>query len=271
MADLEKIYPITTFNNVIDADTNNNLYQYLANFNHLNLGYCATKEDARNSVGEINRKKGLYITYYLEDNPITEVFIGNKTQTTTEDWINDENWQYITETELLNNIPHADEEDITEVIENNKKILKLADRKHSYVDFIPRGIKTLRRNVVYRELAGVQIPRNILTQDDFKDIETIYIVKYTFNLEGATIEMPLKSTILLYGGTIANGTIVGNNTDIIGTGVVNVKLKGTFTKYGVSLNRPDKAITGTCYFDTSLNKPIWWQGAYWVDSNGNQV
>lgn len=41
---------------------------------------------------------------------------------------------------------------------------------------------------------------------------------------------------------------------------------------GASATRPAEALyTGYCYFDTMLNKPIWWNGKNWVDSLGNSV
>ncbi len=41
---------------------------------------------------------------------------------------------------------------------------------------------------------------------------------------------------------------------------------------GATAARPADALyTGYCYFDTMLNKPIWWNGRNWVDSLGNSV
>ena len=36
-------------------------------------------------------------------------------------------------------------------------------------------------------------------------------------------------------------------------------------------NRPTSADIGTQYFDTTLNKPIWWNGSMWVDSDGTAL
>lgn len=41
---------------------------------------------------------------------------------------------------------------------------------------------------------------------------------------------------------------------------------------GATAARPaDALFTGYCYFDSALNKPIWWNGKNWVDSLGNSV
>ena len=36
-------------------------------------------------------------------------------------------------------------------------------------------------------------------------------------------------------------------------------------------NRPQNPIIGQCYFDTTLNKPVWFNGSVWVDALGNPV
>lgn len=46
----------------------------------------------------------------------------------------------------------------------------------------------------------------------------------------------------------------------------------TTNSYGDTESRPSDNITvGYKYFDTTLNKPIWWNGTKWVDYNGNDA
>jgi hypothetical protein len=40
---------------------------------------------------------------------------------------------------------------------------------------------------------------------------------------------------------------------------------------GATSNRPSSPITGQRYFDTDLGQPIWYDGANWVDAQGNSV
>jgi len=40
---------------------------------------------------------------------------------------------------------------------------------------------------------------------------------------------------------------------------------------GISSARPQNRTVGSMFFDTTLNKPIWWNGSNWVDSAGNVV
>jgi hypothetical protein len=90
------IYPITLIENVINEKTGDNLYVFLSQFNHINVGYVANKEDARNLIPEVLRKQGLYITYYLNDNIITEYFDGNKNIINENDnWIKDTYWKQV--------------------------------------------------------------------------------------------------------------------------------------------------------------------------------
>lgn len=40
---------------------------------------------------------------------------------------------------------------------------------------------------------------------------------------------------------------------------------------GITANRPDAPELFQMYFDTDLNKPIWYNGAFWVDAMGATV
>ena len=57
-------------------------------------------------------------------------------------------------------------------------------------------------------------------------------------------------------------------------GVQSVNLKTGIVSLtaGVSTGRPTSPQLGDApYFDTTLNKPIWWSGSNWVDAMGNLV
>jgi hypothetical protein len=96
MENYRNIYPLTYIENVLNRETGENLYVYLSQFNHINIGYVTDKTFARNSVPEILRKRGLYITYYLNDSAITEYFDGNKAIITeNNNWIKDMYWKQV--------------------------------------------------------------------------------------------------------------------------------------------------------------------------------
>lgn len=56
--------------------------------------------------------------------------------------------------------------------------------------------------------------RNILTPIMINQPNTIYEVRYDFNLDGATIELQEGCTLIFEGGSLGNGTIIGNKTKI---------------------------------------------------------
>ena len=51
------------------------------------------------------------------------------------------------------------------------------------------------------------------------------------------------------------------------------RIRGTdYRKSGISSQRPTLSLTvGQMYFDTTLKKPIWYDGTAWVDSTGVYV
>lgn len=44
-----------------------------------------------------------------------------------------------------------------------------------------------------------------------------------------------------------------------------------FILSGTTANRPTWRTTGMNYFDTTINKPVWWNGSNWVDATGTNV
>lgn len=57
---------------------------------------------------------------------------------------------------------------------------------------------------------------NILTQDDFNQENTIYVVGYDFDLDGDTINVPEGCVISFDGGSITNGELISNSTIVSG-------------------------------------------------------
>lgn len=101
----------------------------------------------------------------------------------------------------INNLP--DGEDIS--LEQNK--MKFADRAYNPSEFSGKGYKILRKNIVDG--------KNVLTQEMINQENTVYEIRYDFDLDGVTINIPLNSDILFNGGKFKNGIIRGNNTFII--------------------------------------------------------
>lgn len=99
----------------------------------------------------------------------------------------------------ITNLP--DEEDIT-VTEN--QTLKLKDKEYAPKDYSGMGRVYLRKHYVN----GV----NTLTQHMMRKPNTIYIIQYDYCLAEQTIEVPENCVLQFEGGSLRNGTIVGNRT-----------------------------------------------------------
>lgn len=130
----------------------------------------------------------------------------------------------------------ADEEDITE----QNGTLQLANKTYDKQSFSDLGRVYLRKNIVG--------DKNVLT--------------YT---------IPENSVLNFIGGAIGNGTIIGNKTKVINLNVDRIVLSGTWFDSGITSNRPTNVLVGFQYFDTTVNKPIFWDGTKWIDATGATV
>lgn len=119
--------------------------------------------------------------------------------------------------ESYGNATPADEEDITAESGN----LKLKDRAYDEASFSGKGYKILRKNI--------QDEKNILTQDMISEPNTIYEIRYDFDLNGAEITIPKNCTLYFIGGTLRNGTIKYDNTYILGNAFMDVDIASTST------------------------------------------
>lgn len=121
----------------------------------------------------------------------------------------------------ITNLP--DDEDI-ESKENQLgvKVLKFANRKYNALNFSGKGYKILRKNVIDG--------KNVLSQDVINDENTIYEIRYDFDLQTATINIPNNSILKFNGGSLSNGVINGNNTSLKGevSCLYNISLIGTY-------------------------------------------
>lgn len=114
----------------------------------------------------------------------------------------------------------ADEEDITVEKQDNKDVYKFKDRAYNPDAFSGVGYKILRKNIVDG--------KNVLTQAMVNDANTIYEIRYNFDLNGATIIVPDGCILSFKGGSLSNGVIEGNNTDLDINYCYNIDIKGHF-------------------------------------------
>ena len=98
----------------------------------------------------------------------------------------------------------ADEEDIT----TESGVLKFKDKEYDTASFSGLGRKYLRKNIVS------SINKNILTQDMIKKTNTRYIIQYDYDLNSTEITIPEGCILDFQGGSLRNGSIVFNSTEV---------------------------------------------------------
>lgn len=246
--DYSKIYPLTYMRNILDENGNNNLVDIFKCYNHIYVTYANNVSSTRLLVPEFLRKYGLWISYEKDGKLYTEAFLGSNVDAKDEyKWIADSNWEYIPDLQYIESassrIPNqailpehlsnsilemisnagakitnlVDEEDLTEA---DCHVIKLKDRKYNKALASGLGYKILRKNWING--------KNILTQDMINEANTVYEVRYDYDLNGETINIPERCTLNFNGGSIKNGKIIGNNTDIDINNCYDVYLEGLF-------------------------------------------
>ncbi|MBM6670013.1 hypothetical protein H6B14_04415 [Phocaeicola coprophilus] len=93
----------------------------------------------------------------------------------------------------------ADEEDITVEKQDDKDVYKFKDRAHNPYGFSGVGYKILRKNIIGE--------KNVLTQNMINEENTIYEIRYDFDLNEATIVIPENSVLYFNGGCLNNGEL----------------------------------------------------------------
>ena len=102
-----------------------------------------------------------------------------------------------------------DEEDLTvsKPNKNGNAIVSLKDRVYDESNFSGKGYKILRKNI--QTIDGVR--KNILTQNMINKPNTIYEIRYDFELNGETITIADNCVLYFTSGKIYNGNIIMNN------------------------------------------------------------
>lgn len=124
----------------------------------------------------------------------------------------------------------------------------------------------------------------------------MYFLSYIGSREATRLLVPkflrkpgLWITYVLFDGTVINEYYIGtsieddefkrseNWKDITNSlnsmRTTDANNNGSISTYGTTQQRPTTTYinVGFQYFDTTLNKPIWWAGMNWVDSTGASV
>ena len=106
---------------------------------------------------------------------------------------------------------NPDEEDITtEGDTPQTQVLKLKDRAYDSLNASGKGYKILRKN--WQSINGER--KNVLTQDMINDTNTVYEIRYDFDLDGKEITILENCVLKFNGGKLSNGKLKGDFTNI---------------------------------------------------------
>lgn len=98
---------------------------------------------------------------------------------------------------------------------------------------------------------------------DFSDTQTTHTQRYGFSSAPANLSGLFFDANCTFENNTTGGYIIDSSFDTLFKGVQT-------KKYGSTVSRPTADI-GELYYDSTLGKPIWWNGANWKDSAGTTV
>lgn len=266
------IYPLASMDNIVDENQSISLTEVLNKYNHIYVTFADDAKETRLLIPDFLRRYGLWLSYEKDGNLYTEFFKGSNVDAQQEErWSGDEYWEYVPDLQYINDasqrIPNGailpehlsdslkqllsqhhtinnmvDDEDLET---KSCGIIKFKDRPYQPNIASGKGYKILRKDFYN----GI----NTLTVEDFEWQNTIYEVRYDFDLQGQTINLPKGATLLFKGGAINNGSVYFNGGTIIGADKLsdcgNASFTGEFSK-GLIMS-----------FDDT---PKWWNGTEWV-------
>ena len=83
---------------------------------------------------------------------------------------------------------------------------QLIEKSYAPAEFSGLGRKYLQKNIV--DVSGTD--KNVLTQAMINDANTIYVIQYDYDLNGASITVPSGCVLQFDGGSLNNGTMSGS-------------------------------------------------------------
>ena len=274
---IEKIFPKNYMSNIVDEETGESLRIFLLKYNHIDLGYRSSKSSARLAVPIIMRRKGLYITYYLPDDVvITEFFNGNKTEVSDTSWIKDKLW--VKDVNELNvyDVKISDgsitldklSEEVMQLISSkgditinnfpdneDLELYTIYQDSNNKIDAIRFKDRDNSNGMAYKYLRKTK--NMILSQSDFNQVNTIYEIRYDFDLDGKIINIPENCELKFVGGSLKNGTIVFSNT------IIKYKNSYIFDDIDISGNVCNDLYLSMWKIDNTIDvAPIIEQGLY---------
>jgi len=240
---LKEFNPLVNLKDIQDSLSDTDLGTILNLYNHIKVDWKTDAAQTRRQVPIILRRSGMFITYHNGTKFVTEFYTGSNDTVQTSAWEQDSNWTKVPDADYIsagvkpgvgtigyeqlndnlkqlfrdkvNVTNYPDDEDIC----SQDNLLKLKDREADASNFQSKGYVILRKNLV--TVNG--IVKNILTQNMINKPDTIYEIRYDFDLNGNTINIPKNCTLKFEGGSLSNGTMDFNNTKIYSSTNYNIK------------------------------------------------
>lgn len=267
------VYPITSIKAVYDEKSEglnhildrNTIVNISTNYNSEHIAEVLTKEDCIAKVPEENRVLGFQGKYLSSNGWYSISFIGDKIS----DWNDIEKWttfpldietesnkmneaidskastvdvqfaikdlekkigdRVVVEGNVTNN---PDEEDISTRNIEGKEVLSFNNRDYNPLSFSGKGYKILRKNL--HPVDGTW--KNILTQEMINEPNTVYEIRYDYDLNGEEITIRKECVLKFDGGSFRNGTVNFDNTSLTENTKILCKFSGNIANDVLNLS-----------------------------------
>lgn len=218
-----KIFPWTFTDLVLDRVTKESLDNILVRNNFIALPYVGSKAATRLQVPMKNRRRGIWLSYIDYAGTLTVEYY-NDNNLDDNHWQDSSYWLPYNTAEfqpasvglstlaqevfdwIYSQITTAVKLNPEDLQKNSSGQIEEANRAYDTSTFSGLGYRILRKNI--------QSNKNVLTQSMINMPNNVYKIRYDFDLNGATINLPANSVLQFVGGSIKNGTLNGNNTVI---------------------------------------------------------
>ena len=230
-----KIFPWTFTDLVLDRVTKESLDNILVRNNFIALPYVGSKAATRLQVPMKNRRRGIWLSYIDYAGTLTVEYY-NDNNLDDNHWQDSSYWLPYNTAEfqpasvglsalaqevfdwIYSQITTAVKLNPEDLQKNSSGQIEEANRAYDTSTFSGLGYRILRKNI--------QSNKNILTQSMINMPNNVYKIRYDFDLNGATINLPANSVLQFVGGSIKNGTINFSNTLLSGDVKIKTNISG---------------------------------------------
>lgn len=95
----------------------------------------------------------------------------------------------------------------------------------------PQGLQGEKGEESDKGLRQIILKEDLPFSDQLSETDTIYVIRYDYNLDGSEVSIPENCTLKFEGGSLLNGTIIGQDTHIVndsGCILNTIQVSGTF-------------------------------------------